>query len=136
MRKMKYHLNKMPRLFKIAFISLSIILNSCGNRNDNLTKGDFVSGKVVSVIDGDTYDLLLKGNKKIRIRMEGIDAPEKGMPFYKVSKDYLGSLCENQKVTLEITGEDGYNRFLGFSYLDDGSELWPRNDKSRFSMAF
>jgi endonuclease YncB( thermonuclease family) len=42
---------------------------------------------VIGVVDGDTYDLMDTGNVKIRIRMDAIDAPEKGMPFYQASKD-------------------------------------------------
>jgi micrococcal nuclease len=44
------------------------------------------TGKIIGVLDGDTYDILMAGNQTIRIRMEGIDAPEKGMPFYQKSK--------------------------------------------------
>ena len=42
-------------------------------------------GCLVGIKNGDTYDLLLEGKTKIRIRMHGIDAPEKGMPFSSVS---------------------------------------------------
>jgi endonuclease YncB( thermonuclease family) len=111
----------MQQYLKIALIFL--IFASCVNRNNPLKKSDTITGKVVSVIDGDTYDLLLKGNRKIRVRMEGIDAPERGMPFYKVSKNHLAQLCFNKNVSLNITGIDGHDRFLGFTYLDDGSEL-------------
>jgi micrococcal nuclease len=112
---MKKLINRLPHLILI------FIFFSCNNQNIN--KNDIISGKVISIVDGDTYDLLLKGNRKIRVRMEGIDAPEKGMPFYKVSKNYLAQLCFNKKVSLKITGKDGNDRFLGFTYLDDGSEL-------------
>ncbi len=120
---MNYHLNNMQQYFRIALLFSFITLFSCANRNNTISKGDLVSGKVVSILDGDTYDLLLKKDKIIRVRMEGIDAPERGMPFYKVSKNYLAQLCFNKKVSLEITGIDYYDRFLGFTYLDDGSEL-------------
>jgi endonuclease YncB( thermonuclease family)/predicted aspartyl protease len=94
---------------------------STGNKID-LTGND-ISGKVISIIDGDTYDILVEGNKTIRIRMEGIDAPEKGMPFYQVSKNHLGKLCFNKIVKVHITGADEYNRYIGFTYLEDGTEL-------------
>ncbi len=55
--------------------------------------------------------------------MEGIDAPEKGMPYYRVAKKYLGELCYGKHVRLEPTGKDIHGRTLAFSYLDDGSEL-------------
>ncbi len=85
--------------------------------------GDNISGKVIAIIDGDTYDILVEGNKTIRIRMEGIDAPERGMPYYQVSKDYLGKLCFRRNVKVLVTDRDGYGRYVGFTFLDDGTEL-------------
>ncbi len=35
-----------------------------------------ISGKVVKVADGDTFTMLVKGNRQVRGRMYGIDAPE------------------------------------------------------------
>jgi endonuclease YncB( thermonuclease family) len=90
----------------------------------NITPQDTftLSGYVIKILDGDTYDILLADNTQKRIRMEGIDAPEKGMPFYRVSKNYLGSLCFNKNVTIQVTDKDG-DRLIGFTYLEDGTEL-------------
>jgi endonuclease YncB( thermonuclease family) len=63
--------------------------------SSNIESKNVVRGKVIAIIDGDTYDLLINGNTTLRVRMEGIDAPEKGMPFYRVSKEYLSGLCFN-----------------------------------------
>lgn len=82
-----------------------------------------ISGKVIGIVDGDTYDILVTGNKTIRIRMEGIDAPEKGMPFYRVAKNYLAHLCFGKTVRLEIHKTDSNGRLIAFTYLDDGREL-------------
>lgn len=90
--------------------------------SSNSESKNVVRGKVIAIIDGDTYDLLINGNTTLRVRMEGIDAPEKGMPFYRVSKEYLSGLCFNKFVNLEITGQNG-NRELAYAYLDDGKEL-------------
>ena len=43
-------------------------------------------GKVVSIIDGDTVVVLDSAHKQHRIRLAGIDAPEKGMPYEQRSK--------------------------------------------------
>lgn len=90
--------------------------------NIKISIGDDVYGIVFSIVDGDTYDILIEDNKKIRIRMEGIDAPETGMPFSQVSKNYLGKLCFNKNVKVHVTELDN-KRYIGFSYLDDGTEL-------------
>ena len=82
-----------------------------------------LSGKVIKIVDGDTYDILLDNLTTKRIRMEGIDAPERGMPFYKVAKDYLGSVCFGKVVNIQQTGTDRYGRIIGKSFLADGKEL-------------
>jgi len=85
--------------------------------------GDIIKGKVIGIVDGDTFDLLDDSNTTFRIRMEGIDAPEKGMPFYQVAKKHLSSLCFSQRVTVQITRAESGNRKIGFTYLADGTEL-------------
>lgn len=84
---------------------------------------EIIEGKVIGIIDGDTFDLLNDSNKTYRIRMEGIDAPEKGMPFYQVAKKHLGSLCFGQRVAMRITQSESGNRKIGFTYISAGTEL-------------
>lgn len=119
----------------LLFISIISCTSKSGN-NPTLKKGGTVSGKVISIIDGDTYDLFLQGNKTIRVRMEGIDAPEKGMPFYQKSKKYLSSLCFGKQVTIKITGVDNHERFLAYSYIEDGKELSQEMIKAGFAWHF
>jgi micrococcal nuclease len=109
--------------------------NESANSKIELSGND-ISGKVISIIDGDTYDILVEGNKTIHIRMEGIDAPEKGMPFYQVSKSYLGKLCFNKNVKVHITSTDEFNRFIGFTYLEDGTELSHEMIKAGYAWHF
>lgn len=79
-------------------------------------------GKVIHIIDSDTYDILLDNHTTKRIRMEGIDAPERGMPFYKLSKNYLSRLCFGAAVSIESTGKDRYGRTLAKTWLATGKE--------------
>ena len=89
----------------IFLFFLTILCISCHSKSGRLgVQPDvgLLKGRVIKIIDGDTYDIILTGNQTERIRMEGIDAPEKGMPFYQVSKKYLGELCFNKIVTKYI----------------------------------
>ncbi|KAF5057960.1 Staphylococcal nuclease-like protein [anaerobic digester metagenome] len=116
----------MRTLSIIWFLLLFIPIISCTSKSGNnpsLKKGSTDSGKVISIIDGDTYDVLLQGKKTVRVRMEGIDAPEKGMPFYQKSKKYLSDLCFGKQIKIKITGVDNHERFLAYSFLEDGKEL-------------
>jgi endonuclease YncB( thermonuclease family) len=115
---------------KVAYILLfSVFLfnASCNSRSGNRKANSQIeqgeTGKIIGIIDGDTYDILMEGNITVRVRMEGIDAPEKGMPFYKVAKNYLSTLCFGKLVKVKFSGKDNHDRTLGFSYLEDGKEL-------------
>lgn len=105
--------------FLIAILAFS----SCSKSTSNFKKGDNIKGKVIGIVDGDTYDILVKGKKPLRIRMEGIDAPEKGMPYYKTSKKYLSELCFGKDIKVLVTGFDRSERILGLTYLHNGEEL-------------
>ncbi len=117
----------------IFFISLSLFfIISCtsgGHKRPGYSK-DYTSdsvvysnAKVIKILDGDTYDILFSDNTTERIRMEGIDAPEKGMPYYKVAKNYLGQLCFGKQIKIQRTGKDRHGRTLAYTYLPDNTEL-------------
>ena len=106
----------MLKVVKWAFFGLLGLSCTCYS-------GEPVSGKVVRVLDGDTYDLLLENKKTVRVRMEGIDAPEIGMPYSRKATQYLGELCKGQTITIDTLNKDQYGRVLSYSYLEDGREL-------------
>jgi len=66
--------------------------------------------QVLKVIDGDTLDLFIDLGFKVgfntRIRMIGIDTPEKWHPYGKVVKAYLEDLMEGEKIFLDVTKKD------------------------------
>jgi len=76
------------------------------------------SGTVVKIIDGDTFDLLTGENKTIRVRMNGIDCPERRQAFYKVCKDALASYIFKEKVQLKTTGLDRNKRMIAIVYCN------------------
>lgn len=75
-----------------------------------------LTGKVVHITDGDTVGLLV-GKQTIKIRLEGIDAPESKQAFGTKSKEALAKLIAEKDVTVIKTGEDRYKRTLGTIYL-------------------
>lgn len=77
-------------------------------------QADF-NGKVVKVIDGDTVDILT--NKKIRVRLLDIDAPERHQAYGNASKKYLASLIAGKTVYVKENKKDIYQRTLGVIYL-------------------
>lgn len=71
-----------------------------------------ISGKVVSIHDGDTITVL-NGKKQTKVRLYGIDAPEKKQDYGQRSKQFLASLIAGQMVEVEPKGKDRYKRTLG-----------------------
>jgi endonuclease YncB( thermonuclease family) len=68
------------------------------------------TAKVVGIQDGDTITIVGVDKARIRIRLAGIDAPEKGRPFSDSSKSNLSELVYGKVVTLECNKVDRYNR--------------------------
>jgi endonuclease YncB( thermonuclease family) len=74
---------------------------------------DTVSGRVVRVTDGDTLVVLGSRNVQHKIRLMGIDAPERGQPYGKTSKQHLSERVAGKKVVVEYTKRDRYKRIVG-----------------------
>jgi micrococcal nuclease len=73
---------------------------------------------VIGIIDGDTFDMM-QGGKKIRVRMFGIDAPERKQDYYQKSKETLSSLIFQKRVRLKSKGRDRYRRELAEVYVGE-----------------
>jgi endonuclease YncB( thermonuclease family) len=77
-----------------------------------------ITGKVVRVADGDTVTVLDASNTQHRIRLSGIDAPEKNQAFGNRSKESLSALLAGKTVTVETNKLDKYGRSLGKVMVD------------------
>lgn len=77
-----------------------------------------LAGRVTRVIDGDTLDVLLSSGR-IRVRLQGIDAPERDQAGGTASTQWLTERVLNQDVLLEPVSQDRYDRLLAVVYLED-----------------
>jgi endonuclease YncB( thermonuclease family) len=75
--------------------------------------GEFIQGRVVGVSDGDTITVLDANREQHKIRLSGIDAPEKAQPFGQRSKENLSRLVFDRNVTVEWRKKDRYGRTVG-----------------------
>jgi micrococcal nuclease len=106
------------RLFSVAFVVVVALLilvfrliEDIGpekSPNDRFT--------VVRVLDGDTMEL--RGGDKVRLL--GIDTPERGEPLHDEATRMLGRLAKDETVSLEYANQrrDRYGRLLGYVYVD------------------
>lgn len=81
-----------------------------------------ITGKVVSVADGDTITVL-EGRTQHRVRLYGIDAPERSQAFGARAKEFVSRLAFDQTVRLLVRGTDRYGRIIAEALLADGQSL-------------
>ncbi|WP_460565725.1 thermonuclease family protein [Hydrogenophaga aquatica] len=75
-------------------------------------------GRVVGVSDGDSIAVLSGGRVTHKIRLAGIDAPERGQPWSRRSRQALADLVADRDVTVETGKTDRYGRTLGKVLVD------------------
>jgi endonuclease YncB( thermonuclease family) len=85
---------------------------------------DFTS-RIVSILDGDTLEVLHNQHPE-RIRLNGIDCPEKGQAYGQRAKQAASELVFGKEVTLQTHGLDKYGRTLTDVLLPDGTHAGQR----------
>lgn len=84
----------------------------------NIAWADILTGRVVGVTDGDTITVLDGSNTQHKIRLGGIDAPEKKQAFGNASKKSLSDLVYNKQVDVDWYKYDRYGRIVGKVIVD------------------
>ena len=79
----------------------------------SLVQAETLSGRVVRVTDGDTIVVLDADKVQHKIRLQGIDAPERGQAFGTKSKEHLSELVAGKTVVVDYNKYDRYQRILG-----------------------
>ena len=75
--------------------------------------GNTLEGKVIKVADGDTVTIVDDKGDNHRIRLGGLDAPEKDQPYGSESTKNLEWLVYDKLVTVEYEKRDRYGRVIG-----------------------
>ena len=96
--------SRLPFFLLLAWLSLSAC--SAGNVQT-------LEGRVTGIADGDTLYVLDAARKSHKIRLLGIDAPERGQAFGERSKQSLAKLAYRQQASVDWQGRDAYGRILG-----------------------
>ena len=97
------------RLFFAVFLLIGINL---------LTHAEVLVGTVIGITDGDTITVLDADKTEHKIRLMGIDAPEKSQDFGFESKQALSNYIYQREVTVDYKKLDKYQRKVGKVSLD------------------
>ena len=83
---------------------------------------DTFTGKVVGISDGDTISIMREG-RAVKVRLHGIDCPEKKQPFGNQAKQFTSEWAFRKEVKVQVQTTDGYGRIVGEVILPDGLNL-------------
>jgi endonuclease YncB( thermonuclease family) len=99
-----------------AIVALLCLLAPCGASAEQFT------GKVVGISDGDTLSVLREG-KAVKVRLHGVDTPEKAQAFGTQARKFTSDAAFQQTVTVMVHNTDRYGRLVGDVLLPDGRSL-------------
>ncbi len=77
--------------------------------------------RCVEVIDGDTLRVAAENGEEVKIRLYGVDCPEKGQLFGTAAKKAVQDLVLNKQVNIVVHDTDKYGRSVALVYGDDFS---------------
>ncbi len=96
----------MKKFLTLLFVLLNFVVSG-------VSAETILDGRVVEVADGDTLTVLDAQKKQHKIRLLGIDAPEKAQPFGQKSKESLSGLAFQKQVQVRSSKQDRYGRTVG-----------------------
>jgi len=76
------------------------------------------TGKVIHVTDGDSIKVLTQQNKKVEVRLSGVDCPEGGQAYGKKAKQFTASMVYNKIVTIQPETIDKYRRTVAMVLIN------------------
>lgn len=94
--------------------------SSVATRGPGRTGVVLISGQALRITDGDTFTLLPAGDAEPeRVRLHGIDAPERDQPHGSAAGTALAELVEGHTLQVEVVERDNYGRLVGRVWIDD-----------------
>jgi endonuclease YncB( thermonuclease family) len=99
-------------------ITLLILLLSsiaCGSQT--------LTGKVIGIMDGDTFKLLTPDSTVVKVRLANIDCPEKKQPFCNRAKEFTSQAIFGKTVCIDVLKKDRYRRSIAIVFYNDSLNL-------------
>lgn len=82
-----------------------------------------ILARVINIVDGDTLTVQTPDTSRVKVRLAGIDAPERGQSFAEASRQHLREIVLNKTVAIEPGKYDRYGRVVALVRLQDGRDV-------------
>jgi endonuclease YncB( thermonuclease family) len=102
---------------------LIFFFNLKTNNHVKSFKETIITGKVIGIMDGDTFKLLTKDSTTVKVRLANIDCPEKKQPFSSKAKQLVSEAIFSKKVTVQVLKKDRYRRLIANVFYGDSINL-------------
>ncbi len=83
---------------------------------------EILKGKVVNVIDGNTFEMIADDNETYKIMLFGVDSPELEQEYGDKAKKLLEKLLLNKNITARIQGKDRKGTRLGITEVNGADD--------------
>ena len=104
----------MKRLLGVLFIVLGSFSLACAE--------EILKGKVVNVIDGNTFEMIAEDNETYKVMLFGVDSPELEQEYGDKAKNLLEKLLLNKTITAKIQGKDRKGIRLGITVAEGAAD--------------
>ncbi len=82
-----------------------------------------VKGKVVTVVDGNTVEIVSEDNETYKVVLAGIDSPELEQAFGEAAREFLKKMINDKSIHVELQGKDRWGNYVGVVYINKGTDL-------------
>jgi endonuclease YncB( thermonuclease family) len=117
----------MRRGLRLSLIVLAVALVAAAAASAAPDGRFTLAGNVSNVVDGDTLDVVLADGKRERVRLIGIDTPERGACYSAKAASRARALAQGKRIVLKGDAtqdtRDRYGRLLAYVWLPGGKDL-------------
>jgi micrococcal nuclease len=99
---------------KFYFVALVVVLKSCAFAQAQ----DTTTAMAIRIMDGDTFEVLTMEKTTERIRLYGIDCPERNQPFSTAAKNKLADLIFSKQIKFIRKDIDRYGRTVAMVFVN------------------
>ncbi len=113
---------KRKRFLTFGSVLLSLLFSTLNFSDIDFLYGPGYGAKVVSIADGDTITVVRR-KRKVKVRLYGIDCPEKLQEYGTQARAKTVTLTKGQLVSIIPVHQDRYGRTVAYVLLQDGTNL-------------